>query len=182
MTATEINAEIDNARQLLNGTSGELFTTALWTVQSLVDEGKFGNLSGAEAELIRNYYDTRDERIGNAVNVEVGQISGGNCVGGQALQPYSDDVYDSIATTYLQSALVAGFYPDTTTHFAVDAAHRGHCDPRCFDLNYFYSVVAEKMGHEPGTRYGAAAKYGTRYGVHNIWWDNAVCGGPPRAL
>ena len=82
----------------------------------------------------------------------------------------------------MQSALVAGFYPETTTHFAIDAAHRGHCDPRCFELDYFYSVVAEQMGHPPGTRYGDAAKYGLVYGEHNVWWDDAVCGGSPRSL
>lgn len=182
MTPSEIMDEVLAARELLEAADGKLYTTAMWTVQFLLEEGKIGNLDGEQAATLQSYYDARDERIGASLNVEIAQIAGSNCLTGEPLQPYSDAIYENIATTYLQSALVAGFYPETTTHFAIDAAHRGHCDPRCFELDYFYSVVAEQMGHPKGTRYGDAAKYGTVYGQHNVWWDEGVCGGVPRSL
>ncbi len=182
MSATEIQDEVEGANRLLNASSGKIYTTAMWTVQYLIGKGLFGNLSGEEAAELQEFFELRDERIETSVNIEVAQIAGGNCIGGQPLEPYSDAVYDTVANTYLQSAFVAGYFPETTTHFAIDAAHRGHCDPRCFDLGYFYSVVAEKMDHAKGTRYGDAPTYGTVYGQHNTWWDDEVCGGSPRDL
>ena len=84
-----------------------------------------------------------------------------------------------MASLYLQAALQAGSFPEITTHFWVDRTAGDHCDPRCFDLNHLYSVVASTVGHGKGTTYGLKPIYGVVQGVHNVWWLPAVCGGSP---
>lgn len=168
--------ETSSASAQLAGTGDRLFTTATWTVDALCD-GDYAD--DTECVALRGVTDARQDRISRSVNVEIGQIAGAGCAAsGAQIQPYSAKVYDNVANLYLQTALTGGFYPETTTHFAIDKAFKGHCDPRCFDLGRLYSTIATKMGADPGTRYGFTPKYGTVWGTHNVWWSTAVCGGP----
>jgi hypothetical protein len=92
--------------------------------------------------------------------------------------PYTNDQYASLVLLYLRAARAAGRFPEVTTHFVVDAFIRGHCDPRCFDLQRFYNDVATALGHGQGSTYGPAPSYGTTWGTHNIWWNDRICNGP----
>ncbi|HEY4056173.1 MAG TPA: hypothetical protein VGM39_06165 [Kofleriaceae bacterium] len=176
LTMAERAMETSSASSQLAGDGDRLFTTATWTVDALC-EGDYA--SDAECTALQAVTDARQDRISRSVNVEIGQIAGAGCAAtGAPMQPYSAKVYDNAANLYLQTALIAGFYPETTTHFSIDKAFRGHCDPRCFDLGRFYSTVATKLGADAGTRYGFAPKYGTTWGTDNVWWSTSVCGGP----
>jgi hypothetical protein len=93
--------------------------------------------------------------------------------------PYSDSQYLNIALVYLNAAYVAGQFPETTTHFVVDAFEKGHCDPRCFDLQKLYDTIAALLGHGKGSTYGLKPSYGRTWGTNTIWWDNTICGGSP---
>ncbi len=83
---------------------------------------------------------------------------------------------------YLRAALIAGKYPEATTHFKVDYNYRlnrvlpdAHCDPRCFNLNELYRLIAKQMNHPLGSEYGIKPSYGKTPGTHNIWRDKDFC-------
>jgi hypothetical protein len=150
------------------------------------------------AELA-TYFGERVPRVGPAVNVEIAQIAGSQCRTSPTQHPgtkakpvplvplpapaYTESQYQGVAAMYLQAALQAGRFPEIISHFWRDRGIPGaHCDPRCFDLQHLYDVIADLLGHQRGSTYGQIPKYGTTDGVHNIWWHNVVCGGgPPKA-
>jgi hypothetical protein len=176
LTMAERAMETSSASSQLAGTGDRLFTTATWAVDALCESDY---ASDAECVALQPVTEAREDRISRSVNVEMGQIAGAGCAAtGAPMQPYTAKVYDNVANLYLQTALSAGFYPETTTHFSIDKAFRGHCDPRCFDLGRLYSTIATKMGADAGTRYGFTPKYGTTWGTDNVWWSTSVCGGP----
>jgi len=153
-------------------------------------------LAGKEEELgvacdqLADYFLTADTRIRNTVAVELIQVGheGDNentCDPDNPDMetfpnpPYSESQYQNLVSIYLRAALAAGRFPETVTHFSSDAFHQGHCDPRCFDLQKFYDAIARRVGHAAGSTYGAAPVYGRVYGVHNVWWHDRICHGPP---
>ncbi|CAN5914177.1 hypothetical protein BH11MYX2_BH11MYX2_20210 [soil metagenome] len=176
LSMSERAMETSSASSQLAGDGDRLFTTATWTVDALCD-GDFA--SDTECVALRPVTEAREDRISRSVSVEIGQIAGAGCAAsGAPMQTYTAKIYDNVANLYLQTALSAGFFPETTTHFSIDKAFRGHCDPRCFDLGRLYSTIATKMGADAGTRYGFTPTYGTTWGTNNVWWSTSVCGGP----
>lgn len=175
LDAAEIDEEIDKARALFEQSSGRLYTTATWALEGLVEAGHATGLP--EAAVLKDYFEQRNTRVEQTVNVEIGQRAG-NCSTSDVVPAYDDFIYEQVADLYLHSALVAGVFPSVDTHFWTDRVHRGHCDPRCFDLDRLYDEIAERMGHESGTLYGVEPSYGTRYGETTIWWNEASCGAP----
>jgi hypothetical protein len=91
--------------------------------------------------------------------------------------PYSSDQYENISLLYLRAAFIAGMFPEITTHYAVDRFLQGHCDPRCFNLNQLYDLIAAKMAHGKGSTYGVTPDYGPGWKTHNVWWDDKICHG-----
>jgi hypothetical protein len=143
--------------------------------------------SAQEAQLtagcatLKPYYEARQARVGSEVNIEIVQEAGSDCSTTGKLTPlpaYTEDQYKSVASLYLQAALQAGRFPEITTHFWVDRAFKGHCDPRCFDLMHLYDTVSSLLGYGKGSTYGARPNYGTTWGTHNVWWNDTVCGKP----
>ncbi len=171
----EIADEIDKARALFGRDDARLYTTALWTLEGLVEEGHAVTMP--EARELEDYFEQRNARIERTLNVELGQ-GPGNCTASDVVPAYDDFVYEQMADLYLHSALVAGVFPRVDTHFWTDRAFRGHCDPRCFDLDRLYDEISERMDHEPGTQYGVPPVYGTGYGQDTIWWREDSCGAP----
>jgi hypothetical protein len=170
---SERSDEKAHATRELEGEGPQLFTTALWTVERLCEAT---DADSTCAELA-DFWATRDARIARSVNAEMGQQAGADCsASGPPLTPYSDASYTNLARLYLEAALGAGFFPEVTTHFVLDAPFRGHCDPRCFDVGRLYQAIADAVGHAQGTRYGASPSYGTVYGAAMAWWSEAVCG------
>jgi hypothetical protein len=193
LTPSEIQSESTRARTQLSGT-GMVYTTAHWAVRELCERvdsvgaaavarapATVANLT-AGCNTLAAYLAARPGRIGSRVNVELVQQAGSDCRTTGNLTPlpaYTATQYQGAVLMYLRAALMAGVYPETTTHFWVDRSFRGHCDPRCFNLQHFYDLIASTMGHGIGSRYGPVPNYGTTWGTHNVWWQNTVCGGPP---
>jgi hypothetical protein len=138
------------------------------------------------------YFPARAARVGSIVPIEIVQVGVidskknlNTCdpkntnVKPMPSPPYSDSQYLNIALVYLNAAYVAGQFPEVTTHFVVDAFERGHCDPRCFDLQKLYDTIAALLGHGKGSTYGVKQSYGLAWGTNTIWWDNTICGGSP---
>jgi hypothetical protein len=155
------------------------------------------------------------KRVASSIHVEINQMRGSECytsnaqvrnyntqvaasakIGANGVVPlqtwerpaYTDAQYQKIALIYLQSALIAGQFPEITTHYWVDQGKFGkigtHCDPRGFDLTRLYQEISFLLGNPPETRYGIEP----RYGLHpekgdNVWWLEAAMGElPPSAL
>jgi hypothetical protein len=138
------------------------------------------------------YFPAREARVGSIVPIEIVQVGVidpkknlNTCdpknpnVKPMPSPPYSDNQYLNIALVYLNAAYVSGRFPEATTHFVVDAFERGHCDPRCFDLQKLYDTIAVLLGHGKGSTYGVKPSYGLTWGTNTIWWDNTICGGSP---
>jgi hypothetical protein len=145
----------------------------------------------AGCKALSTYFRERSARVGSTVGIEIVQVgvksSKGNLntcdpanpnVVPMPSPPYSADQYANIAFLYLRAAFIAGRFPEVTTHFVVDAFERGHCDPRCFDLERLYAAIAAVLGHGKGSTYGVKPSYGTRWGSNTVWWDDKICGGP----
>ncbi|MFN3200154.1 MAG: hypothetical protein ACE366_17280 [Bradymonadia bacterium] len=199
LTAEEIESETEKALKELTATEGRIYTTSAWTIEHLCTLAEMeldGMGTGVDAVIFPGhkdevseackkampYLEARNDRIGRALNIELIQSLGSDCFNRDepvALEGYTDEQYKGAAQRYLQASLKAGYLPEVTTHFWDDRAFWGHCDPRCFDLDRFYGLIAEALGHPDGAQYGIAAKYGTRYGRHTIWWNEAVCGPTP---
>lgn len=176
MSTVERQDEAANATRQLDGEGTRLFTTAGWTVEQLCTTAL---ASDALCIKMAPYFTANRDRISRSVNVEIGQVAGANCLAsGAPLPTYTDAVYANLTLAYLESALSAGELPETQTHFEIDKAFRGHCDPRCFDLDRLYRSIATELGHAPETQYGVTPKYGTTYGQHTVWWSEAICGAP----
>ena len=187
--------------QLAAGSHEKVMTTAAWAVGELVRRvdtegaaavaaaGREADLTAAAAGL-RSYFGQRNTRVGSIIPVEIvqpgvrkGATNENTCdpknpdIIPMSSPPYSENQYDSIALLYLRAADGSGRFPAITTHFVVDAAIGGHCDPRCFDLAKLYGKIATRIGHPTGSTYGPTPSYGTRWGTHNVWWDDTICGG-----
>jgi Domain of unknown function (DUF4157) len=201
LTPQEITSETTTITGRLGGT-GMIMTSGAWTIGeicsrvSAVGAATVAN-AGQDAALttacnaLASYFTTRAARVGTTVPVEIVQESGlASATGNQnACDPanpnlvplpvpaYTDDQYRSVSLVYLRAARAAGRFPETTTHFVTDAFVRGHCDPRCFDLQRFYNEIAARLGHGAGSTYGPAPNYGVTWGTHNIWWNDRICGG-----
>ncbi len=90
---------------------------------------------------------------------------------------YTEAQYDGLTLAYLYAALQAGVFPEITTHFLLDEGIGNHCDPRGFDLDYFYDKISTQLGHSWGTRYGIIPQYGTDVTRgDNIWWSDLILG------
>jgi hypothetical protein len=191
LTAAEVKTEQTAATSQLNAGSGKVFTTASWAVREICKKATDSGVknvaasSAQEAQLtagcatLKPYYEARQARVGSEVNVEIVQEAGSDCSTTGKLTPlpaYTEDQYKSVASLYLQAALQAGRFPEVTTHFWVDRAFKGHCDPRCFDLMHLYDTVSSLLGYGKGSTYGAKPNYGTTWGTHNVWWNDTVCG------
>jgi hypothetical protein len=158
------------------------------------DPAKEAELASA-CKRLSNYFDTRRRRIESIVPIEIVQPGVLSQKGSQDTcdpknkniapladpEVYSSQQYNSVVALYLRAARAAGKFPTITTHFAVDAFLQGHCDPRCFNLWELYGRIASVLGHGAGSRYGIEPKYGTKWGTHNVWWDNGICHGSPPA-
>jgi hypothetical protein len=136
------------------------------------------NLEGA-CNRLAPLFTARAARIGSTVNVEIVQERGTDCLATAAatpLSPYTDNQFQSVKRLYLRAALETGTFPEITTHFLIDRGIGDHCDPRCFNVNRLYSLIAAAFGHRAGSLYGITPSYGTA-APHNIWWYDRVCGG-----
>ena len=207
LSAAEVTSETTGATTQLNATTGRVFTTATWAVGEICAEvGRSGvatvAAAGRDADLtaactaVEALLAARQQRIGSTVSVELVQVgarSGGNqntCDPSNPdilplpTPPYSDTQYWNTTLMYLRAAVMAGRYPEVTTHFVVDAFTRGHCDPRCFHLDQLYQTIAgvlAPLGHAGDSLYGVTPSYGTRSGTNTVWWNTSVChGAAPR--
>jgi hypothetical protein len=195
----EIATEQKKAIAQLGG-SGKIFTTGTWITEKICSIYEGGNrLIAASNDLasacagVKKYFIVRNNRVNTSVPIEILQVGARSSSGNQnscnarnsnltpfSRPPYTESQYDNVLLQYLRSALLAGKYPETTTHFALDTFDPdAHCDPRCFNLNKMYSSVATVIGHDRNSRYGVTPSYGTRLGTNNIWWDNSFCYSSP---
>jgi hypothetical protein len=188
----ELEIEQKTATQQLTS-GGKVFTTAVWAVEAacqMFNDGETSIASDLPASCAKaqKYFDLRNQRVSSSVPIEIVQPGGqGNSCsvkGSGAIPfknpPYSSDQYDNVMLQYLRAALIAGKYPEATTHFALDhGLPDSHCDPRCFNMNKLYQSIAGEMGHPLGSRYGIEPSYGTKSGTNNVWWDNQFCYSPP---
>jgi hypothetical protein len=184
------------------GGTADVTTSASWaveeicarltpaTVKATAVPGKEKDLTDTCGELA-NYFQERRARIASAVTVEIVQPGVKSKDGDQNTcnpdnpnivpldnPPYSDNQYQSIVALYLRAALVAGIFPEITTHFVEDAFIQGHCDPRCFDMGKLYSLIAAALSHPAGSSYGADPNYGKKWGTNNVWWVDKICHKP----
>jgi hypothetical protein len=204
LTPTEVAKEQQEAQTKLSTSSGRIFTTATWAVESLcvrynngegdailLNEGRDPALSKACGTLT-NYFSIRNNRVRSSVATEIVQVGARSEKGNQNTcdanngniatlpnPPYSNNQYDRALALYLRATLAAGKYPQMTTHFALDTFDpSAHCDPRCFNLTKLYNLVATTMGHAQGSTYGIKPSYGTQLGTNNIWWNDRICHAP----
>lgn len=204
LTPSEVAKEQKDAQTKLTASSGRIFTTATWAVESictrfnngesaaiLFSENRKNTLTTACGTLT-NYFNIRNNRIRSSVTTEIIQVGARSAGGNQNTcdaknnniapfpnPPYSDNQYDRAQALYLRAALAAGKYPQITTHFALDTFDPGgHCDPRCFNLTRLYSSIATTMEHAQGSTYGITPSYGSKPGINNIWWNDRICYGP----
>ncbi len=196
----EIATEQRKAEAQLNSSGDKIYTTGTWTAETICNTYNGGNRSiassndlGAACAAVKNYFTVRNQRVNNSVPIEILQVGAKSSNGNQnscnasnsnltpfSRPPYTDTQYDNVLLQYLRATFVAGKYPETTTHFALDTfASDAHCDPRCFNLNRLYGSVANVMGHDKSSKYGVNPSYGTRLGTNNIWWDNRFCHSAP---
>jgi hypothetical protein len=186
----EIEAERKTATAQLDGSGGKIFTTAVWTVEEtckISQNGEAADLTAPCGE-VQKYFDQRNQRVSSSVPIEIVQPGGqgSTCSVGNSGSipfknpPYSPDQYDNVMLQYLRAALIAGKYPEATTHFALDhGLPDSHCDPRCFNMNKLYRSIAGELGHPQSSSYGIEPSYGTKSGTNNIWWDNHFCYSAP---
>jgi hypothetical protein len=201
LNASEIVAEQRKAITQLSSANGKIFTTGTWITEKICSIYDNGNRSiaansdlGSVCGAVKSYFTVRNNRVGTSVPIEILQVGARSASGNQnscnarnsnltpfSRPPYTETQYDNVLLQYLRATLLAGKYPETTTHFALDAfSPDAHCDPRCFNLNKMYGSVATVMGHDRNSKYGVTPSYGTRLGTNNIWWDNRFCySGPP---
>jgi hypothetical protein len=204
LTPKEIATEQKEAQTKLSASSGRIFTTGTWAVESictrynngesediLINDSKEETLSNACGTL-SNYFTIRNNRVRSSVATEIVQVGARSEKGNQntcdarnsniaafPTPPYSNNQYDRAQALYLRAALAAGRYPQTTTHFALDTFDAGgHCDPRCFNLTKLYNSIATTMGHAQGSTYGITPSYGTQTKTNNIWWNDRICHSP----
>jgi hypothetical protein len=204
LTPREIATEQKEAQPKLSASSGRIFTTATWAVESictrynngdsadiLVNDSKEETLSNACGTLT-NYFTIRNNRVRSSVATEIVQVGARSEKGNQntcdarngniaafPTPPYSNNQYERAQALYLRATLAAGKYPHTTTHFALDTFDgSGHCDPRCFNLTKLYNSIATTMGHAQGSTYGIMPSYGTQTKTNNIWWNDRICHSP----
>ncbi|HEU0015940.1 MAG TPA: DUF4157 domain-containing protein [Longimicrobium sp.] len=175
---------------------GKIFTAGSWAVReicakaasdgaaSVAAKGKETALEAACSRL-KPYFAGRKSRVESTTNVEIVQNDTTvPCANPEALKKppklaYTDVQYQGVTLLYLRAALAAGVFPEITTHFWVDSKLKGHCDPRCFNLNRLYDQIAASLGHGKGSSYGVKPSYGKTWGTHNVWWYNPVCGAKP---
>jgi hypothetical protein len=206
LSSSEIAKEQKEASEKLAATSGRIFTTATWSIESICTRYNNGDRSvanpGQESSLssacrpLTNYFNIRNSRVKSTVAAEIIQVGARSERGNQNTcsasnpniatlpnPPYSDNQYSSVTALYLRATLSAGKFPQLTTHFALDTFDpEGHCDPRCFNLTQLYNSISSVMGHARGSSYGIVPSYGTRSGVNNIWWNDRIChGSAPRS-
>jgi hypothetical protein len=195
----EITAIKDGAKVFLNGSTTKVDgarTAGAWAVGDICSKGSAASaVPGKEKDFeagcakLKQYFQERPGRSQSFVTVEIVQVGAKSSKGNQNTcdpknpnitpmpnPPYSDNQYLNIALLYLRAALTAGSFPEITTHFVVDAFEKGHCDPRCFDLDNLYKQIAILLGHGIGSTYGVKPKYGLSWGTNTIWWDNGICG------
>ncbi|MFL6285025.1 MAG: hypothetical protein ACJ74Q_17930, partial [Pyrinomonadaceae bacterium] len=183
------------------GSTEKVTTSSSWTVEEICNmvtpktvasvavSGKETELTDACAALSA-YFTRRDARVASTVAVEIvqpgvkkGATNENTCnpknpdIAPLSNPPYSADQYKSLVQLYLRAAYRAGTFPEVTTHFVVDSFIGGHCDPRCFDLNYLYDSIAGALGHGKGSTYGVKPNYGRSSGTHTVWWDDGICHG-----
>ncbi len=201
LTPTEITSEQNKATVQLNSSKGNVFSTGTWAIEDICTRALGGDQSmvnnpaniydlNSHCNTLTNYFNTRNDRIQSSVTTEIIQVGVKSPRGNQTTcvpsnrniaplpkPPYSDLQYNGVVDLYLESALVAGKFPEITTHFALDAFDKvdGHCDPRCFNLNRLYNAIADVMGHPRGSIYGITPSYGTRSGINNVWWNAGIC-------
>ncbi len=204
LTPSEIAKEQREAQTRLSASSGRIFTTATWAVESIcnrynngesadiaINDNREESLSNACSPLT-NYFTIRNSRVRSSVATEIVQVGARSEKGNQntcdarnsniATFPnpaYSSNQYERAQALYLRATLAAGKYPQTTTHFTLDTFDPGgHCDPRCFNLTKLYNSIATTMGHAQGSTYGITPSYGTKTKVNNIWWNDRICHAP----
>jgi len=179
-------------------------SAAVWAVGELCAKAKRDGSAAVAAagkdadfdkqcQTLARYFTERGTRVGSIVPVEIVQVGAKAGVKGvvntcdptnpnvevMPKPPYSDNQFKNLVLLYLRAAFIAGRFPEITTHFVIDTFDRGHCDPRCFDLQKLYNSIALTLGHAVGSTYGVKPAYGLKWGTHTIWWDNTICGGPP---
>jgi hypothetical protein len=204
LNSSEIAREQKEAQTRLNASSGRIFTTATWAVESICNRYNNGEsediaISDSREETLgnacgplTNYFTIRNNRVKSSVTTEIVQVGARSEKGNQntcdarngniAAFPnpaYSNNQYERAQALYLRATLAAGKYPQTTTHFALDTFDPGgHCDPRCFNLTKLYNSIATTMGHAQGSTYGITPSYGTQTKTNNIWWNDRICHSP----
>lgn len=203
LNADEITTIKNGAESFLKGADTKVDgakTAAAWAVGEIcariksqgaaaVAEAKKEKELAAACEKLQQYFAQRPGRVGSLVTVEIVQVGTKSAKGNQNTcdpnnpnvkpmpdPPYTDNQYVNVALLYLRAALTAGRFPETTTHFLIDAFDKGHCDPRCFDLMKLYDTIAVLLGHGKGSTYGVRPKYGRTWGTSNVWWDDKICG------
>jgi hypothetical protein len=201
LSTNEIAKEQKEAQTKLSASSGRIFTTATWAVESICNRynnGESGDivLNDSREETLSNacgtltnYFTIRNNRVRSSVTTEIIQVGSRSDKGNQntcdarnsniATFPnpaYSSNQYERAQALYLRATLAAGKFPQTTTHFALDTFDPGgHCDPRCFNLTKMYNSIATTMGHAQGSTYGITPSYGTQSKTNNIWWNDRIC-------
>ncbi len=203
LSSSEIAKEQQAAADKLAASSGRIYTTATWTIESICNSYNRGDRSVAIPDredslssacgTLSTYFNVRNSRVRSSVAVEILQVGVDSEQGNQnTCDPnngnistlpnpaYSENQYDRTLTLYLRAALAAGKFPQITTHFALDTfASDAHCDPRCFNLTKLYQKSAAVLGHASGSTYGIKPSYGTQLGPNNIWWDDRICHDAP---
>ncbi len=199
LRSDEIAKEQKKAADQLGGSS-KIFTTGTWTAEMICNIYEDGNRSiaassdlGTACGAAENYFNTRNHRVNSSVPIEILQVGAKSDRGNQnsctsrngnlipfSNPPYTQVQYDNVVMQYLRATFLAGKFPETTTHFALDhGLPDGHCDPRCFNVNKMYKSVSTVMGHPEGSKYGMNPSYGKSSGSNNIWWDNNFCHSSP---
>jgi hypothetical protein len=203
LSSSEIAKEQQEAADKLSASSGRIYTTGTWTIESICNSYNSGNRSaaieGRESSLrnacgsLTNYFNVRNSRIRSSVAAEIIQLGARSEQGNQntcdanngniatlPTPPYSENQYDRTLALYFRAALAAGKFPQITTHFALDTfSPDAHCDPRCFNLTKLYQKSAAVLGHAAGSTYGIKPSYGTQLGTNNIWWNDRICHDSP---
>lgn len=184
--------EKKKARKQLDGTSGDVMTTASWAASALCDAVASSGVAAVAAApanepaltdactKLAPIIASRRERIASSVNIELVQEAATGCdTPAKVDKPlsYTAEQYANLTSLYLRSALIAGEFPEITTHYVVDRGIGDHCDPRCFDLDRLYESIRLRVGHPAPARYGVQPVYGTPGTSATVWWHDPVCGG-----
>jgi hypothetical protein len=132
-----------------------------------------------DPKSLQELHEANEKLVLAKAPVVLGEWGSGPTVVWAAFEPFENNsvTWEEEYAIYASNQ-AAGVWPHTTTHFVEDAFAGGHCDPRCFDLQHFYDIIAGLVGHAAGSTYGVTPSYGMKSGTNTVWWHDTVCHGP----